>query len=260
MKNKAIIFDIDGTAIDSPVQKLPSQRLIDAIRAVENEYFVCAATGRVWPFAENIIKALKLTDPCIISGGTQIIDPATEEVLWQTTLQDADCQAALKIMQQYPDFLIIYNEYTEEDYLYGGTPPAEVKINGPVYILEQKFIPKDIAPEILAKLSEIGGASCTLVTAQKPGFNDIHVTNKGATKEHTIARLLEIIKVDKANTIGFGDGHNDIHLFNAVNRKVAMDNAEKELREMADEIIGHVADDSFAEYLEGLARKNMRSK
>jgi Cof subfamily protein (haloacid dehalogenase superfamily) len=256
MKRKAIIFDIDGTAIDSPVQKLPSQRLIDAVKAVEDEYYVCAATGRVWPFAKDFIKGLKLTDPCIISGGTQIINPATEEMLWQSNLQDADWQVALEVMRQYPEFLIIYNEYTEDDYLYGGTSPAEVKIGGPVYMLEQKFIPNNIAPEILAKLSQIEGASCTLVTAQRPGFNDIHVTNKGATKEQTIARLLEIIKVDKSNTIGFGDGHNDIHLFNAVHHKVAMDNAVEELRAMADEIIGHVTEDSFAKYLEELSQNS----
>jgi hydroxymethylpyrimidine pyrophosphatase-like HAD family hydrolase len=122
-------------------------------------------------------------------------------------------------------------------------------------MLEQAFIPQNIAPEILAKLSQIEGASSTLVTAQRPGFNDIHVTNKGATKEHTIARLLDLIKVDKSNTIGFGDGHNDIHLFNAVYYKVAMDNAVDDLKAMADEVIGHVANDSFAEYLEKLATK-----
>lgn len=255
MKTKALIFDIDGTAINSPEQKSPSQRLINAIRVVEDKFYVCAATGRVWPFVEHIIRALKLTDPCIISGGTQIINPVTEEILWQADMQKADCEAALKIMQQYPDYLIIYNEYTEDDYLHGGTPPDEVKLNHPVYILEQKFIPASIGPEIIAKLSMVEGVSCTLVTAQKPDMVDIHVTSRGATKEHTIGRLLEIIKMNKADTLGFGDGHNDIHLFNAVGYKVAMDNAEKELKEMADEIIGHVADDSLAEYLEKLAKR-----
>ena len=173
-------------------------------------------------------------------------------------MQEADAEAALKIMQQYPDYLVIYNEYTEDDYLNGGTPPGEVKLNHPVYLLEQKFIPKDIGPEIIAKLSAIEGISCTLVTAMRPGMVDIHVTNRDATKEHTVARLLDLIGVDKKDTIGFGDGHNDIHLFNAVGYKVAMDNSVLELKEMADEIIGHVIDDSFAEYLEKLARDTNR--
>ncbi|HSX18488.1 MAG TPA: HAD family hydrolase [Candidatus Saccharimonadales bacterium] len=255
MKNRAVIFDIDGTAINSPQQKTPSQRLINAIREIEDSYYVCAATGRVWPFAKDILQALNLVDPCIISGGTQICNPADGEILWQSDLDPADFETALNIMKEYPDYLVIYNEYTEEDYLHGGTSPNEVKVSGPVYILEQKFIPKSVAPELVAKLSTIEGIACTLVTAQKPGVVDIHVTNRDATKEHTIAKLLEIIKVDKKNTIGIGDGYNDIHLFKAVNHKVAMENAEAELKARADEVIGHVSDDSFARYLERLAGK-----
>lgn len=47
MKNKAIIFDIDGTAINSPAQKTPSKQLIKAVREIEKDYYICAATGRV---------------------------------------------------------------------------------------------------------------------------------------------------------------------------------------------------------------------
>jgi peptidyl-prolyl cis-trans isomerase B (cyclophilin B) len=49
-----------------------------------------------------------------------------------------------------------------------------------------------------------------------------------------------------------GDGHNDIELFRAVGRKIAMGNAVPELKEAADEVIGDIAQDSFAEFLEGI--------
>lgn len=39
MKDKAIIFDIDGTAIDSPKQKTASKKLIDAIEELKNSYY-----------------------------------------------------------------------------------------------------------------------------------------------------------------------------------------------------------------------------
>jgi hydroxymethylpyrimidine pyrophosphatase-like HAD family hydrolase len=58
MKNKAIIFDIDGTAIDSPSQKIPSDRLIKAVRQIETEYFVCAATGSGMVFCRACNKRL----------------------------------------------------------------------------------------------------------------------------------------------------------------------------------------------------------
>ena len=252
MKSQAIIFDIDGTAIDSPKQKLPTERLVKAIRDIEDRYYLCAATGRVWPFAEPVLKGLELIDPCIISGGTQICNPASGEILWQINLEPADLETALAIIRQYPDYLALFNEYTEEDYLHGGAPPTELEINEPTYILEQKFVPKAVAPEIVAKLSKVEGVAVTLVVAQRPGFNDIHITNKGATKEHAITELLKMLKVDPKNTIGVGDGHNDIHLFNGVARKVAMANAVNELKTAADETIGPVSQDGFAQFLESL--------
>lgn len=47
MKKEAIIFDLDGTAIDSPVQKLPSGRLVAAMNDLRQKYFLCAATSSV---------------------------------------------------------------------------------------------------------------------------------------------------------------------------------------------------------------------
>lgn len=252
MKTKAIIFDIDGTVIDSPGQKVSSERMNQALRSTEDEYYMSAATGRVWTFAEPVLKSLGLEDPCIISAGTQICNPQTGEIIWETTIDTLALQAVIDIIQQYPDFKILYNDNDENTYLHGGINPLELSITEPVYFFEQIFVPKEIAPEIVAKLSEIEGIAVTLVVAQREGFNDIHVTNRNATKEHAVAELLGIIGVDKANTIGIGDGHNDIHLFNAVGKKVAMGNAVIELKQIADEVIGSVKDDGLATFLEQL--------
>lgn len=255
-KDKTIIFDIDGTAIDSPEQKLPTRRLINAVRSAEKTFNLCAATGRVWAFAEPVLKGLSLTEPCIISAGTQICDPKTGEILWQSELERVDLEATIDIIRQYPDYKVLYNDNDEDAYLHGGISPGELNINEPVYFFEQIFVPAEIAPEIVSKLSTIEGIACTLVVAQRPGFNDIHITNRNATKEHAVAELLHILNIGKQNTIGIGDGHNDIHLFRAVNRKIAMGNAVQELKESADEVIGDVKNDGMAEFLERLTIDN----
>ncbi len=254
IKKKTIIFDIDGTAIDSPEQKLPSQRLIDVVRKIEQTYNFCAATGRVWTFAEPVLKGLTLSDPCIISAGTQICNPATGEILWQCDIEPADLEAAIEIINQYPDYKVLYNDNNEEAYLHGGIAPKELHITEPVYFFEQIFVPSEIAPEIVAKLSAIEGLACTLVVAQRPGFNDIHITNRSATKEHAVAELLKILNAERSETVGIGDGHNDIHLFRAVGKRIAMGNAADELKENADQVIGSVKDDGLAEFLESIKR------
>ena len=253
---KAIIFDIDGTAINSPIQKLPTKKLANIIHQLKNKFYFCAATGRVWSFAKPVLKSLHLTDPCIISAGTQICDPETGRILWQKVIEDKSLNQAIEILKRYPKIKILYNDYKDNDYLYGGIFPKDFQTKERVYFLEQIFVSDKIAPEIREKLNKIEGITCVMVVAQRPGCKDLHIINKSATKEHTITKLLKILKVLKKNSIGFGDGYNDIHLFNSVNYKIAVGNAVPEVKKMADKVIGPVKNDGMAKYLETLRVTN----
>jgi HAD superfamily hydrolase (TIGR01484 family) len=252
MKTKAIIFDLDGTAVDSPVKKIPTQDLVDQIERLKDDYYFCAATGRVWSFAKLVLTTLKLTDPCIISAGTQICDPQTGKILWQKNVDPGLLMQAVEVLKDYPEYRILYNDGTLEDYFHGGISPLDFNSTDPVYFFEQVFIPNAIATEIYARLSKITGLAIIMVVAQKPGCNDIHIINKEATKEQAIAELLKMISLERENTIGVGDGNNDIHLFNAVNLKVAMGNSVDIIKKAADKIIGSVSEDGMVEYLKTL--------
>ncbi len=252
-KQHALIFDIDGTAIDSPAQKVPSERLSKSVRAVENTYYICAATGRPWPFAEPVLKGLSLVDPCIISGGTQICDPQTGDILWQCDIEANDLKLIKKILLQHSDYRLVINDFSETDYHEGGFTVETLDISKPIFFMDFIYIPETNAQQIAAKLETIPGITCTLGTSHNPGQKDIHITNKAATKEHAVAELLSRINVKKENTYGFGDALNDVHLFNAVGHKVAMANAVPALQELSDEVIGLVKDDALAAYFEGLA-------
>lgn len=253
MKTNAIIFDIDGTAIDSPTQKIPSDHLIKTVNRLKDSYYLSAATGRVWTFAKSVLQSLALEDPCIISAGTQICNPKTGEILWEKTLSESALEQAIGILRNYP-YKILHNDYPEDDYFHGGVLGENFSHTDPVYFLEQVFIPDDLAIQIRDQLNTIEGVTCVMVIAQKPGTRDLHIINKDATKEHAIAQLLSMLNVDKENTIGIGDGHNDIHLFSAVNYKVAMGNAAPELKELADIVINPVNQDGMAMYLETLLK------
>jgi len=252
MKNKAIILDLDGTVVDSPEQKIPSRQLIKASSRIRKDYYLCAATGRVWSFAKPLLKSLKLVDPCIISAGTQICDPVNGRVLWQKTIDESALHEVIKLFKEYPRWKLLYNDGTEDDYFNGGVFPKDFSTDEPVYFLEQVFVPNIIAEEVYKKLSVTKGITCVLVVSQKPECKDLHIVNSVATKEQAVAELLKMIKIERKNTIGIGDGHNDIHLFNAVKHKVAMGNAVKDLKDAADEIIGSVKEDGLVEYFNEL--------
>lgn len=252
-KQKAIIFDLDGTAIDSPIQKVPTPRLAKATQKLQDSYYLCAATGRCWSFAEPVLKGLDLEDLCIISGGTQICNPKTGEIVWQKDIDPQALKEVVSIFMKNGTQKLIFNDYTEDDYFHAGTFPKDFDVNQKVNWLSQSFVPDELATKMEPELSAVGGVTCVMVVSQKPGCRDMHIVNELATKEHAIAELLSRLGVDRLNTIGIGDGHNDIDLFTAVDTKVAMTNAVESLKSEAEIIIGDVKDDGLAAYFEELA-------
>ncbi len=250
MRKKAIIIDLDGTAVDSPEQKLPTERLCNAAKKLQETFYLCAATGRCWTFGKDIIQGLDLKDLCIISGGTQICDPQTGEIVWQKDIKEQSLREAIVIYSENGDQRLIFNDYTEDDYFNGGVLPKDFDCSVKVNWLSQSFVPDDLAIKMQKKLEAVEGITCVMVVSQKKGCRDLHTVNESATKEHAIAELLARLNVSRKDAIGVGDGHNDIHLFNAVDTKVAMGNAVKELKKTADLIIGSVQDDGLAKYFE----------
>lgn len=255
MKSKAIIFDLDGTTIDSPEQKLPSDRLVKAVRDLEPDYFLCAATGRCWTYGKAVIQGLGLQDLCIISGGTQICDPQTGEVVWQKDIEPQALAKVIEIFSENGDQKLIFNDYTEDDYFTGGVLPKDFDVNQKVNWLSQSFVPDALAQVLQAKLTAVEGVTCVMVVSQKPGCRDLHIVHEQATKEHAITELLRRLGVEKQNSIGIGDGHNDLHLFYAVGHKVAMGNAVADLKTAANQVIGNVQTEGLAEYFESLKKE-----
>lgn len=245
-----IIFDIDGTAIDSPKQKLPTNRLISAISKLKRFHLLCAATGRCWTFAKPVIQSLRLDSLCIISGGTQIIDPTTGDIVWQINIEPKPLYQVIEVFKTNPTNKLIFNDYTEEDYFKGGVHPKDFGFNQQINWLSQCFVPETKAKKLHIILNQIESITCVMVVSQKPGCRDLHIVNHEATKEHAIAELLKRLDVKKQNTIGIGDGHNDIHLFNAVGTKVAMGNAVRELQNLADIVIDPVDKDGLSSFFE----------
>lgn len=241
----AVIFDLDGTAMPNAPNGRPSQRLIDACRAAEVHVKLCAATGRPWPNAQPVIAALELRDPCVISAGTQIVDPTNGTILWESTIDTEDLEKIRSALLPYDYELLICNEQIGT-----GTKPSERVFDGPVNVAYFMGCSQEDADTILEDLAKIQTITAVGVLSWTHAGVDIHITHKEATKEHAIAELLEILQVTKDATIGVGDANNDIHLFQSVGHKVAMGNATEALKSKADEVCDPVEADGLAQIIE----------
>ena len=130
-KQETIIFDLDGTALDSPQSQLPSQRVIDAIHLAKDSHYLCAATGRVWSFAKPVLRSLNLTDPCVVSAGTQMCDPQTGDVLWQQNIETVALGQVAEVIKQNLNYKVLYNDYNEDTYFRGDTMALQSALHPP---------------------------------------------------------------------------------------------------------------------------------
>ncbi len=245
MKYQAIVFDLDGTAIINAQDVLPSERLIKAIRAAEASFKLCAATGRPISNAKKILDALGLVDPCVISAGTEIVDPRSGKILWECDIEPNDVQRVLEICGPYPYELLIRNELVGE----GGIAKGRL-VTTPVNVMYLMQCTEADAAKILDTLADVSTISASGVTSWTGKDIDIHITHREATKEHAVATLLEMIGVPKEKVIGVGDANNDVHLFKSVGLKVAMGNATDMLKSQADIVCESVENDGLAKIID----------
>lgn len=63
-----------------------------------------------------------------------------------------------------------------------------------------------------------------------------------------IEKILAYYHLDRSQALAFGDGNNDIEMLQAVGTGVAMENASEQLKAVADDVCGHVAEDGIYHY------------
>lgn len=248
MKFKALIFDIDGTAIPNRPGGVPSERLIKLIKRLQPNLKISAATGRIYSTAMPVIKKLGLMQPCIIAGGTRIIDPKTDKILWKKDMSSYQVKLVVDAVADHP-----YELYS--DTLFNGTLPRDVQDVSAESIIFIVDVPPSETEKIQQDLKSIPEIVTHTVRSWTPGLFDIHVTHHEATKRHALEILLDIEKIHKSEVIAAGDSGNDIPLFEAAGYKIAMGNGSDELKQKADIIAPNAEDDGLAGVLEQIFKE-----
>lgn len=82
----------------------------------------------------------------------------------------------------------------------------------------------------------VGGFQMLRSTVPAFGPDSGEIGIKNIDKKTAIETVLKHLGRDKAETLAFGDGHNDVEMFAAVAHGIAMGNAGKELLAVADEV------------------------
>lgn len=245
MRYKLLLLDLDGTLVKDlgmpPKKFTPSTRLKSAIQAVSKKVSVCLCTGRDKATVLDVIGQFGITTPQIIEGGAKIIYHQGKEV-WAKYLSAPVINQTIKYLKNSPvEFSIIVNGVE----IMNQIPLNDLDKITSVFWYAANRQQTNQLQKFYAQNSDV-----QLSVNQHRGGNTIYITHQEGTKTHGISKLQEILKVTKDETIGVGDGNNDVMMFAGCGFKVAMGNAVPELKKLADFITLSVKKDGVADVIE----------
>lgn len=249
---KLLLFDLDGTLLRS--DKTISQATIKALqRCREKSILIGVSTSRGEQNALSFIEELQ-PDVLIASGGALVkyngeyiyrAEFSKEETrqMIETAREvcGIDCEITIDtIDSHYWNYRI---DPKEQDHSWGDSIYTDFKDFEESSLKMCVEIFEDSQAKLLQELLD----ECDCIR-----FSDGYwykFTKKTATKENAILEVCAACGINTEEIMAFGDDYADIGMLKLCGKGIAMGNAIKEVREMADMVIGSNDEDGIAEYL-----------
>lgn len=263
-KYKLIVSDYDGTLAGA--EHVTTPKVAEAVkRWIASGKHFSIATGRQFLMIADDCEKLGLTDPVIVRGGAEVIDPASGKVLHSEYISQELVARVREIVDKSDlfDYSLDVGDsiYTNFEFKYKHVFP-KIKFRDfsefkPQEIAKFHLKPKDdnneglenVIKEIQIELPELH-----VVSTHNHFGKGWDITSVRATKLYGITKVMEYLNLQRENIVGVGDSYNDFPLLEAAGFKVAMGNGIEEIRAIADVIVSSNADDGMAELIDKLLK------
>jgi hydroxymethylpyrimidine pyrophosphatase-like HAD family hydrolase len=264
---KLVAVDLDGTVVDYHDRQAtrPSRAVVDALQAVRAAGVpVAVVTGRAVWGAVRTADDLGLDEGfASASHGACEYDLAAREISHQAAVDAATAVAALLASDPSVEFAV---EWGLDGWWHtpGFRRDFPAKWAGEISIDDLVSRP---APRLVARVDSSNGygaatrcpnairlaEGAALAVADyhvEVGYNGwVDIGPPGLNKATGIARIADHYGVSSADTVVFGDAHNDLTMFAWAGHAVAMGQAAPEVRAAADEVAPAVWEDGVAKVL-----------
>lgn len=274
------VSDLDGTLLN-PQAKL-SEKTISILNAlIDQGVYFSYATARSFSSASLVTAGLRLSLPVITYNGTFFVRPQDGHILEALTFDSFQVDYIRSVMERHGVSPLVYS-------LQDGIERVSW-VHGRENAGVQSYLQSRAGDRRLNGLSdeaELYRGSvfyCTLIGTKQelepllPLFQDrmqfvctfqqeiykedeywLEVMPTGATKAQGMERLKRMTGCDRV--VCFGDGLNDIPMFEAADEAYAVGNAHARLKEMATAVIGTNQNDGVAEWMEKSCNLRFKSK
>lgn len=243
-------FDLDGTLLNENSKITPE--ITKAIsRLKENQVLPIIATGRTIIEIEPIMAASGIDSAIAMNG--QFIQVEGQKI-YSNEFSIAECKRLYQHVLQQGHELSLYNDQqiwcsnqTETmkkayERIHTNAPEAEPLFTNKRVINMMLILSEDGDDYYLQHFPEF--------TFYRNGPYSIDTVRKGISKGSAVTELIQRLKLSQSPTFAFGDGLNDLALFDACEHKIAMGNAKKELKERSTYITKNNTDGGIVHALE----------
>jgi len=250
---KMIFSDFDNTMLDYYGENnYFDDYQIGVLKKLEGKNIkFCIVTGRSVTFFYRFPILLEIIDYIIGSNGACIYDVKNETYIYQRSIGDNELSKIINYSIEH-DYSFLLN-CLDKRYKYGDWDRVDGLIyeNNKQYKCEQmvlSFDKKD-SDEVANYIQFLNNIIVNNVTDWGSEYSlDINV--KGVSKGSSIVWLCERLNIQKKETIGFGDGANDISMFDVVGKSISVDNALDGIKAQADDISLECEDYGIYKYIE----------
>ncbi|WP_300282032.1 HAD family hydrolase [Peptacetobacter sp.] len=255
---KAAFFDVDGTIIDCTIGVMDmSDRVKKAIRDFQEKGNVAfVSSGRPYAFLNKELLNFGF-DGFVLGNGAQVLingdtrffsgidNNIVKEVVENCEKLNIDyCLQGEKysyVKKEFKRILEYYKEYDiSNDFLENNFELENINV------FKIEMFPSN----------ERGCEYCKSLDGEEfncfknyPG-EVYEMYPKKNSKGIGLLKTIEFEDVKLENSYAFGDGRNDIEMIETSGHGIAMGNAVKELKEVADEYTDSISDDGVATYIE----------
>lgn len=263
--NSLYVSDLDGTLLRS--DETLSKFTVDTINELtSNGMLFSYATARSLVTAKKVTKGLNTHFPLIVYNGAFIMDNVTEEILLANYFGNDIAEVFEKLFDNeiYPivyayidgveKFSFIQSKCTigMQKFIQSRNGDKRINIvNQPVELTKGDifYITCIDTPEKLESFYIKYRDQYHAIYQRDiySGEQWLEIMPKAASKSNAIKELKKILKYEKLIT--FGDGKNDIDMFEMSDESYAVENADEELKAIATGIIESNNNDGVARWL-----------
>lgn len=237
---KLYIFDIDGTLLTTDYKILPStKKAMKLLAEGKLSAPIMLASARSPKAIDPIARELDLSPFYISLNGAFIVQ--NEKVLYDRPMEPSATQRVIEIGQEEGLSVNVYSRWdwfineinpwsTHEAKMVGWE--GEVRDLSTVHEAHKILLlgEQDEILKVQRRLTE----EVPSVAAHRSIPHYLEIVDASASKGQALELVSELISVDFANMVAFGDGENDLAMLKTAGFAVAMGNAHQSLKDEAD--------------------------